>query len=51
MTEKNTQIIEAGMKLFANKGFSATSVQEIATESGISKGSFYLHFKSKDHAC
>lgn len=48
MNEKDTQIIEAGMKLFATKGFSATSVQEIATESGISKGSFYLHFKSKD---
>jgi AcrR family transcriptional regulator len=36
------------MKLFAQKGFSSTSIQEIATESGISKGAFYLHFKSKD---
>lgn len=42
------QIIEVGMRLFASKGFSATSVQEIASESGISKGAFYLHFKSKD---
>ncbi|WP_050183629.1 TetR/AcrR family transcriptional regulator [Domibacillus robiginosus] len=48
MKEKDMQIIEVGMRLFANKGFSATSVQEIATESGISKGAFYLHFKSKD---
>lgn len=48
MKEKDRQIIEVGMRLFANKGFSATSVQEIATESGISKGAFYLHFKSKD---
>ncbi|APH03684.1 TetR/AcrR family transcriptional regulator [Bacillus weihaiensis] len=48
MKEKDRKIIEVGMRLFASKGFSATSVQEIATESGISKGAFYLHFKSKD---
>ncbi|RIW34035.1 TetR/AcrR family transcriptional regulator [Bacillus salacetis] len=48
MNEKEMQIIEVGMRLFASKGFSTTSVQEIATESGISKGAFYLHFKSKD---
>ncbi|MFP5106132.1 TetR/AcrR family transcriptional regulator [Neobacillus sp. C211] len=48
MTEKEKVIIKSGMKLFAQKGFSSTSIQEIATESGISKGAFYLHFKSKD---
>ncbi|MBU7595211.1 TetR/AcrR family transcriptional regulator [Metabacillus halosaccharovorans] len=48
MKAKDMQIIEVGMRLFASKGFSATSVQEIASESGISKGAFYLHFKSKD---
>lgn len=36
------------MKLFAQKGFSSTSIHEIAKASGISKGAFYLHFKSKD---
>ncbi len=41
-------IIDAAMKLFAMKGFTSTSIQEIATESGISKGAFYLYFKSKD---
>jgi AcrR family transcriptional regulator len=48
MNDKAMQIIEVSMKLFASKGFSATSIQEIASESGISKGAFYLHFKSKD---
>lgn len=48
MQEKEKKIIIAGMKLFAKKGFSSTSIQEIATESEISKGAFYLHFKSKD---
>jgi AcrR family transcriptional regulator len=48
LTEKEKVIIKSGMKLFAQKGFSSTSIQEIATESNISKGAFYLHFKSKD---
>ncbi|MFD2923529.1 TetR/AcrR family transcriptional regulator [Halobacillus naozhouensis] len=48
MEDKSIFIIEHAIKLFANKGFSATSVQEIANECGISKGAFYLHFKSKD---
>jgi AcrR family transcriptional regulator len=48
LNEKEKLIVESGMKLFATKGFSSTSIQEIATESGISKGAFYLHFKSKD---
>lgn len=48
MTEKKKAIIEAAIKLFAKKGFSSTSIQEIANECGISKGAFYIHFKSKD---
>ncbi|WP_046174230.1 TetR/AcrR family transcriptional regulator [Domibacillus indicus] len=48
MNEKERIIIETSMKLFARKGFASTSVQEIATACGISKGAFYLHFKSKE---
>lgn len=48
MKDKRTQLIEAAMRLFANKGFHTTSIQEIVTESGMSKGAFYLHFSSKD---
>lgn len=48
MKEKERLIIETAIKSFAMKGVSATSIQEIATECGISKGAFYLHFKSKD---
>lgn len=40
--------MQSAIKLFAKKGFSATSVQEIAKNAGISKGAFYLHFSSKD---
>lgn len=48
MKEKERLIIETAIKLFAMKGVNATSIQEIATECGISKGAFYLYFKSKD---
>lgn len=48
MNDKKKAIMEAGITLFATKGFSATSIQEIADKSGISKGAFYLHFRSKD---
>ncbi|ABS24136.1 MULTISPECIES: TetR/AcrR family transcriptional regulator [Bacillus cereus group] len=48
MKEKERLIIEMAMKLFAAKGVNATSVQEIVTACGISKGAFYLYFKSKD---
>lgn len=48
MKEKEKAIIEAAIKLYATKGFASTSIQEIVSESGISKGAFYLYFKSKD---
>ncbi|KXZ17825.1 TetR family transcriptional regulator [Bacillus nakamurai] len=48
MNEKKEKIIKTGIRLFAKKGFSSTTIQEIAVECGISKGAFYLHFKSKE---
>ncbi|WP_162595903.1 TetR/AcrR family transcriptional regulator [Bacillus sp. CGMCC 1.16541] len=48
MKEKERLIIEAAIKLFAKKGFNSTSVQEIVELCNISKGSFYIYFKSKD---
>jgi AcrR family transcriptional regulator len=48
LKQKEIAIIEAAIKLYATKGFASTSIQEIVTESGISKGAFYLYFKSKD---
>ena len=48
MKEKEKLIIDSALKFFAQKGYSSTSVQEIANDCGISKGAFYLYFKSKD---
>lgn len=38
---KKEQIIEVAMKLFAKKGYHATSMQEIAEHSQLAKGSLY----------
>ena len=40
--------MEKAKELFAKQGFEATSVQQITDHCGISKGAFYLSFKSKD---
>lgn len=45
---KKQLIMETALELFARQGFEATSVQQITEQCGISKGAFYLVFKSKD---
>ncbi|MFJ9381728.1 TetR/AcrR family transcriptional regulator [Streptomyces sp. NPDC101455] len=42
------RLIEAAVELFDKKGYEATSVQEIVEAAGVTKGSFYHHFGSKD---
>lgn len=46
--EKRKQIMVTAMQLISKKGSAATSMQEIAEVCGMSKGSLYLHFKSKE---
>ncbi|WP_217586433.1 TetR/AcrR family transcriptional regulator [Lentibacillus saliphilus] len=48
MKNKELQLMKYGMKLFAQKGYHNTSIQEIATAASMSKGSFYLYFQSKE---
>ncbi|PAE19870.1 TetR family transcriptional regulator [Bacillus sp. 7504-2] len=45
---KKQLIMEKALELFAKQGFEATSVQQITEYCGISKGAFYLAYKSKD---
>ena len=47
MTKKQL-IMEKALELFAEKGFKSTSIQQITEHCSISKGAFYLSFKSKD---
>ena len=45
---KKQMIMDNALELFAKQGFEATSIQQITDKCGISKGAFYLSFKSKD---
>lgn len=47
MNEKKQQVMKKAYKLFIEKGFQATSIQDILDYSGISKGTFYNYFSSK----
>jgi AcrR family transcriptional regulator len=48
LNDKKKQILEASIKCFAEKGYQATSIQEISDSLGIAKGSLYFYFKSKE---
>ena len=48
MNDKRTNIIMAAMTLFSEKGVHATSMQEIADQSKVSKGTIYTYFSSKE---
>ncbi|MGB9842868.1 MAG: TetR/AcrR family transcriptional regulator [Caldisericia bacterium] len=47
MNKKET-IFEEALKLFLEKGFNETSIEDITKNALISKGSFYTYFKSKE---
>ncbi|GIO07179.1 TetR family transcriptional regulator [Brevibacillus reuszeri] len=41
-------IAEKATELFSQKGYSATSIEDICQATGASKGSLYYHFKNKE---
>lgn len=48
MNDRKLHVIEKAHQLFLDKGFQATSIQDILEYSGISKGTFYNYFSSKN---
>ena len=46
--ERIPQIIHAAMIVFAEKGFHPATMEDVAKEAGLSKGTIYLYFKNKD---
>lgn len=47
-SDKESRIIQAATKLFARYGIRKTTIDDIAQEAGIAKGTIYLYFKSKE---
>ena len=46
--QTRSQIVEAAFELFANEGYSKTSIASVARKAGISKGLIYHYFESKE---
>ncbi|HMA59130.1 MAG TPA: TetR/AcrR family transcriptional regulator [Halanaerobiales bacterium] len=46
--DTRTTIMETAIKLFADKGFSDTSMSKIANQADVGKGTIYWHFESKE---
>ena len=42
------ELLNAALELFVEKGFSATRSDEVASRAGVSKGTLYLYFPSKE---
>ena len=46
--ERKSQILNAAEEVFTEKGFDQARMDDIAGQTGLSKGSLYRYFKSKD---
>jgi len=42
------ELMSAALKVFAERGFAATRLEEVAQRAGVSKGTVYLYFESKE---
>jgi TetR/AcrR family transcriptional repressor of nem operon len=46
--ESKTKFLDAAMHVIRVKGYSATRIEDVCEEAGLTKGSFFHHFKSKE---
>src|ERR1035441_3450634 len=46
--ESKTKLLNAALQLIRTKGYAATTIDAICHKAGVTKGSFFHHFKSKD---
>lgn len=42
------ELLDAALSIFVEKGFAATRVEEVAARAGVSKGTLFLYFPSKE---
>ena len=47
--ERKNEVIDSALKEFSEKGYKGASLNNILRNAQISKGTFYYHFKSKEH--
>lgn len=47
-TARPSEILDAALIVFAQKGFAGARMEDIAVQAGVTKGTIYLYFQSKD---
>lgn len=47
MTAKQKKIMQAAIEIFSEKGYAASSTQEIAQRAGVAEGTIFRHFRTK----
>lgn len=47
--ESRKKLLDAAMHVMRLKGYAATTVDDVCAHAGLTKGSFFHHFKSKEH--
>lgn len=48
MPDTKRRLLEAAVQLMLKQGFTATTVDQVCAEAGLTKGSFFHYFKTKD---
>lgn len=46
--DRPAEIVQAALAVFAEKGFAAAKLEDIARRAGVSKGAIYLYFETKE---
>jgi TetR/AcrR family transcriptional regulator, transcriptional repressor for nem operon len=46
--ESKTKLLDATLKVVRAKGYTAARIEDVCAEAGLTKGSFFHHFKSKE---
>jgi AcrR family transcriptional regulator len=46
--DRPREIVDAALRVFAEKGFAAAKLDDIARRAGVSKGALYLYFETKE---
>jgi len=47
--QRRRDLLDAGLAVFVEKGVAAATLDHVTQRAGVAKGTFYLHFESKEH--
>lgn len=46
--DRPSELLDAALQLFVEKGFAATRLEDVAAKAGVSKGTLYLYYENKE---